>query len=135
MRLVSVLITGIVLFVTAAYVYYRQWYNPYHIAIVVSWGSLTALLAVASYFHAIPLTYVIIATIVYGLLSSVLGWHRRKTKSSARLVFLTIAIIPVFVYVRYLNNDNLSLPMHEWSVGSYIVATLLTTMFVAIFVI
>lgn len=116
-------------------VYYRQWFGRTALSLAIGWGLVTLITGVASFFRLLPLVAMIFATAVYAIITSTMTWQVRKDKSSASTLGLSIAVLLAGVYIYFFDRENISLPLRQWSVGSYAVAGFLVFTVIALLVI
>jgi drug/metabolite transporter (DMT)-like permease len=80
-----------------------------------------------------PLADAILATFAYGMVVSIIDWQIYRSNQHLRRVVLTTALELVGVYMFFFDKNNLSLPMHEWSIASYVANALLIVIFIVLF--
>jgi hypothetical protein len=134
MHFVSTLLTAIALLATLSYVYYRKWFNMPTLILGIGWGLATCTIGVASYFRLLPVIYLIVALGVYGVMFNTVTWLRNRDTHSLRILLASITVFLAAIYALFFNKHNLSLPMREWSFGSYVVTALLIGSAMALFV-
>lgn len=121
--------------VTLRHIYQRQYYGKCTLHIIVALGVITTSVGLGAMLRLVPMVLLLLCGALFGIALSAASYEVRKDKHSVRLVALSIGVLLLGMYMYLVDKDALSVPIHEWSVSSYVIASLLITMFAALFVI
>ena len=112
-------LTGALAIILASLYYWKK-YSDRNYILISLFGLVAMMISIWSYLGRIPQSYSISASCVLVAIISWYQWKKFNDKKYLWYSLLSIASLLIGIYGLYIAKVNLSLPIQDWPISSYI---------------